>query len=142
MFFGAVCRECTATTGTVRAARARLRSPGSTGAAVIAVRRFSTAFEPGGLEQHGHSDAHLDQAQSLACRAPPRRRSANRRQDATGATLHQHFTNAGSVWTLSDGITVNSDVAKIVTGNLNVVGVGDCLFPRVTTVSQSFRWSD
>jgi hypothetical protein len=59
-----------------------------------------------------------------------------------GATLHQHVTNAGSVWTLSDGTTVNSDVAKIVTGNLNVVGVGDCLFPRVTTVSQSFRWSD
>jgi hypothetical protein len=59
-----------------------------------------------------------------------------------GATLHQHFTNAGSVWTLSDGTTVNSDVAKIVTGNLNVVGVGDCLFPRVTTVSQSFRWSN
>jgi hypothetical protein len=49
-----------------------------------------------------------------------------------GATLHQHFTNAGSVWTLSDGNKVNSDVAKNVTGNLNVVGMGACLFPRAT----------
>jgi hypothetical protein len=46
-----------------------------------------------------------------------------------GATLHQHFTNAGSVWTLSDGIRVNSDVAKIVTSNLNVVGMGDSHAP-------------
>jgi hypothetical protein len=43
---------------------------------------------------------------------------------------------------LSDGTTVNSDVAKIVTANLKVAGTGDCLFPRVTTVSQTFRWRD
>jgi hypothetical protein len=43
---------------------------------------------------------------------------------------------------LSGGIRVNSDVAKIVTSNLNVVGMGDCLFPRAIAVSQIFRWSD
>ena len=59
-----------------------------------------------------------------------------------GATLHQHFTNAGSVWTLSGGNKVISDVAKIVIGNLNVLGLGHSLFPRATAVLQTFRWSD
>jgi hypothetical protein len=58
-----------------------------------------------------------------------------------GATLHLHFEKSEPTWSLSDGTKVNSETAKIVTSNLNVVGVGDCL-PLAPSVSQTFRWLD
>jgi hypothetical protein len=57
-----------------------------------------------------------------------------------GATLHLQFSSSGPTWMLSDGTKVAADIAKTVISNLNVVGVGDCLFPRATAVSQTFRW--
>jgi hypothetical protein len=59
-----------------------------------------------------------------------------------GATLHLCFMRGEATWSLSDGTQVAADIAKIVTSNLNVVGVGDCLFPRAADVSQTFRWID
>jgi hypothetical protein len=59
-----------------------------------------------------------------------------------GATLHLCFMRGEATWSLSDGTRVTGDIAKIVTSNFNVVGVGDCLFPRAADVSQTFRWSD
>jgi hypothetical protein len=55
-----------------------------------------------------------------------------------GLTLHLHFSNSGPTWTLSNGVRVPPDVAQIVTSNLNVVGVGDTLFPG--GVSQTWRF--
>ena len=59
-----------------------------------------------------------------------------------GVTLRQHFTSSGPAWFLSDGTKVHPDTAKIVITNTSICGVGDCLFPRATAVSQIFRWSD
>jgi hypothetical protein len=55
-----------------------------------------------------------------------------------GTALHQHFSSAGTTWTLSDGTKVAADIAKIVTTNVNVIGVGDCLFG--SELSQTFRY--
>ena len=46
-----------------------------------------------------------------------------------GATLHLCFTNSGPIWSLSDETKVAADIAKIVTDNINVMGVGDRLVP-------------
>jgi hypothetical protein len=59
-----------------------------------------------------------------------------------GAALHQHFTKTGPIWSLSDGTAVTTDIARIIITNINVVGVGDCLFPRAPGVSQTFRWTE
>jgi hypothetical protein len=133
MFSGAVYRECTAMTGTARVVQAPSRLRGSLGAAVIAVRRFLTAFEPREVPKNMPIQALISIKRDRS-RAERHRKGAARiiSEMRQGATLHQHFTNAGSVWTLSDGNKVNSDVAKNVTGNLNVVGMGACLFPRAT----------
>jgi hypothetical protein len=55
-----------------------------------------------------------------------------------GAALHQHFSSAGTTWTLSDRTKVAADIAKIVTTNVNLIGVNDCLFG--SELSQTFRY--
>jgi len=60
----------------------------------------------------------------------------------SGAVLHLCFTSRGPVWSLSDGTVVHPDIAKIVTTNVNIHGVGDSLFPRVAGCSQTFLWQD
>jgi len=53
-----------------------------------------------------------------------------------GATLH-HFGRDG--WRLSNGLHVPSTVARILTFDRNVVGVGDSLFGAA--LSQTWRWA-
>jgi len=86
--------------------------------------------------------------QTLATIRRARARAENHRSGAArvvakmrnGASLHCCFTQRGPIWSLSDGTVVHPDIAKIVTTNINVHGVGDSLFPRALGVSQTFRW--
>ena len=54
-----------------------------------------------------------------------------------GASLHLTFLKRGSVWTLSDGTIVPSEIALAVVNDVRVVSAGDGLFP---SVSQTWRY--
>jgi hypothetical protein len=55
-----------------------------------------------------------------------------------GATLHLTFGRNGPVWSLSDGRKISDEVARLVTTDHRVIGVGDALFQGMT--AQSFRY--
>src|SRR5262245_55906578 len=54
-----------------------------------------------------------------------------------GTSLHLTFLKRGSVWTLSDGTIVPSEIALAVVNDVRVVSAGDGLFPAV---SQTWRY--
>lgn len=55
-----------------------------------------------------------------------------------GRTLHLQYRWYGADWRLSDGSSVDPDVARIVTRNKNVASVGDALFAG--TPAQTWRF--
>ena len=57
-----------------------------------------------------------------------------------GATLQlSHAGGGGDVWSLSDGRHVRSDIAKLVTANIDVEPAGDGLCPNTP---QTFPWAE
>ena len=83
-----------------------------------------------------HSVASIHRAR----RFQDRRRAAAARvitSMARGTSLHLTFLKRGSVWTLSDGTIVPSEIALAVVNDVRVVSAGDGLFP---SVSQTWRY--
>jgi hypothetical protein len=57
-----------------------------------------------------------------------------------GATLHLTYQHSGPAWALSDGRRVPDEVARLVTNDHRVVGVGDVLFQGMA--AQTFRFHE
>ena len=56
-----------------------------------------------------------------------------------GAALHAtHRAGKSTYWSLSTGVEVHEDVARLVIGRGNIAGVGDCLFGP--ELSQTWRF--
>ena len=58
-----------------------------------------------------------------------------------GASLDCSYERGRTIWKLSTGIFVTSEVAGVVIRNPNVVDVGGCLFGNAGT-SQTYRWAN
>jgi hypothetical protein len=57
-----------------------------------------------------------------------------------GRSLNLSFERGMRRWLLSDGTSITDEVAKIVTADHRVVGIGDSLFRNMP--SQTWRWAE
>jgi predicted ABC-type transport system involved in lysophospholipase L1 biosynthesis ATPase subunit len=58
-----------------------------------------------------------------------------------GQTLHLEFRQTGARWRLSGGEQINTDVARLVVINPDVIGDDDALFPGAST-PQTFHMKE